>query len=67
MVFGENIIMNTPENRHVLGAMDSLKVLIHYIPHRVNVLGDLALSDHRWILLCIVMESCMVAVVLNYP
>ena len=67
MVFGEQSIANTPENWHSLCAADSLKVIIHDIPHKVNILGDLDLSDHWWRPLCIVMDIRKVAVVLNYP
>ena len=67
MVFGGNSIANTPENGHALGSKDSLKVLIHNLPHKVNIFGDLALIDHWRRLLRIFMESREVVVVFNSP
>ena len=65
MVLGENTIVKKPENRHTLGATYIFKVIIHDISHKEYVLSDLDLRDHRKRLLNIIMESCMVAVVLN--
>ena len=65
MVFGEDSITSTPENGHALCAAGSLKVLIHNLPYEVNILSDIALSDHRRRLLCIFMEGREVPVVCN--
>ena len=67
MVFGEESITNISENGHTLCSADSLKVLIHNLPHEVNILSDLALGDHRQRLIRIFMEGCKVPVVFNYP
>ena len=67
MVFGGNSITNTSENMHANFAMDSLKVLIHNLPKKVNIIGDVALDDHWRIIFYIFMESSKIMVVLNAP
>ena len=67
MVFGEYSTANAPENGHALCAADGLKVLINNLPHKVNILGDMGLGDHRRRLLRIVMEFHKVPVLFNAP
>ena len=67
MVFWEDSITNTPQNRHALCAADSLKVIIQDILHEVNILGDLALGDHQRRIIYIVMEYQDVPMVFKAP
>ena len=57
--------MNTPDNWHALGAVDILEVLTHGLLHKVNILGDMYMSDHRQRIIRIFMESHEVVVVSN--
>ena len=67
MVFGGNSITKTPENMHTHLAMYSLKVLIHNLPRKVNILGDVDLDDHWQIIFYMFIESKKNMVVLNDP